>query len=241
MRKAYSSGNFAHVPMMVGATSADIGGKSGFMIAGARDAAAAIADKGVPTWEYRFSYVADSVGQPGAQHASDIPFFLDTQAVKYGDKTTPRDNQVGDTISRYLVNFAKTGDPNGGSLPGWPRYTRDGDQIMDFSAEGKAVAGRDPWGKEIEAGKARLSQATASGRYTTMTTPLGTLLDTPAAKAVLERQVPDVLANPRIGMARGMTLQALQSYVPTLTTEKLRAIDAALAGVAVPAASAADE
>ncbi len=65
--------------------------------------------------------------------------------------------------------------------------------------------------------------------------------DAAAAKAVLERQIPDVLANPRIGVARGMTLQALQSYVPSLTTEKLRAIDAALAGVAVPAASAADE
>lgn len=53
--------------------------------------------------------------------------------------------------------------------------------------------------------------------------------------------MPDVLASPRIGMACGMTLQALQSYVPTLTTEKLRAIDADLAGVAVPAASVPDE
>ncbi|WP_294190209.1 carboxylesterase family protein [uncultured Sphingomonas sp.] len=230
---AYSSGNFARVPTIIGATSADMGGKSGFMIAGARDASAAIADKGVPVWEYRFSYVADSVGQPGAQHATDIPFFFDTQAIKYGDKTTPRDNQVGDTISGYVVNFAKTSDPNGGSLPKWPRYTRAGDQIMDFTADGRAVAQRDPWGADIEAGKARLAAATASGRYNTLTTTLGTLLDNPGAKAVLQRQIPDVLASPQIGMARGVTLEALQSYLPALTDQKLRAIDADLAKVPV--------
>lgn len=43
--KAYSSGAFARVPTTVAATNADIGGKSGLMIAGARDAAAAMVDK----------------------------------------------------------------------------------------------------------------------------------------------------------------------------------------------------
>lgn len=151
--QAYARGDFARVPTIIGATSADIGGKTGFMIAGARDAAAAIADKDVPVWEYRFSYVADSVGQPGAQHATDIPFFFDTQGIKYGTKTAPRDNRVGDTISRYVVNFAKTGDPNGGGLPRWRRYTRSGDQIMDFTADARAVAQRDPWGADIDASK----------------------------------------------------------------------------------------
>ena len=149
--KAYASGAFEHVPMMIGATSADMGGKTGIMVAGARKAAGAIADKGVPVYEYRFSYVAESVGQPGAQHATDIPFFFDTTAIKYGDKTTPRDVAMGKTISAYLANFAKTGDPNGSGLPAWPRYTRAADQIMDFSESGRAVAQKDPWGPEIDA------------------------------------------------------------------------------------------
>lgn len=152
---AYSSGAFARVPMMIGATSADMGGKTGFMVAGARRLAAAVADKGVPVYAYRFSYVAESVGQPGAQHATDIPFFFDTTAIKYGADTTPRDLAMGRAMSAYLANFARTGDPNGPGLPAWPRYSRAEDQIMDFAEDGRAVAQRDPWGAEIDAAASR--------------------------------------------------------------------------------------
>lgn len=151
MGAAYAANRFAHVPVVVGATSADMGGKTGFMIAGARQVAGRLADRRVPVWHYRFSYVADSVGQPGAQHATDIPFFFDTVRVKYGDKTTPRDRAMGQVMSAYVVRFAKTGDPNGPGLPSWPGHTRSGDQLMDFTAQGRAVAGADPWGAEIDA------------------------------------------------------------------------------------------
>ena len=89
--------------------------------------------------------------EPGAQHATDIPFFFDTQAIKYAEKTTARDNAMGKTISAYLVNFARTGNPNGAGLTEWPRYSRAGDQIVDFTDSGKAVAQKDPWGAEIDA------------------------------------------------------------------------------------------
>jgi len=136
---------------MIGATSADIGGKTGFMVAGARSLAAVIADQGVPVFAYRFSYVAESLGEPGAQHATDIPFFFDTQAIKYAQKTTARDNAMGRTMATYLVNFARTGDPNGAGLPEWPRYSRSKDEIVDFAATGQAMAQKDPWGAEIDA------------------------------------------------------------------------------------------
>lgn len=153
---AYKANAFAHVPMMIGATSADIGGRAGPMIAGARNIEAVIAGKGVPVYAYRFSYVAEKqppapAGAPvqdGAGHASDIPFFFNTQAIKYEASTTPRDNAMGKAISAYLVNFAKSGNPNGAGLPAWPRYEPAQDEIMDFSASGKAVAGRDPWGSD---------------------------------------------------------------------------------------------
>ncbi len=148
---AYRTGKFAKVPMMIGATSADFGGKTGFMIAGAHSVSAAIADQGVPVYAYRFSYVAESFAEPGALHATDIPFFFDTQAIKYAEKTTARDNAMGKTISAYLVNFARTGNPNGAGLTEWPRYSRSGDQIVDFADSGKAVAQKDPWGAELDA------------------------------------------------------------------------------------------
>jgi para-nitrobenzyl esterase len=142
--KAYASGKFAHVPVMVGATDADIGGPDGVMVKGARDVAGTLSAAGVPVYAYRFSYVASSNDKPGAAHASDIPFFFDTQAIRYGDVTTARDNHVGHQISDALVAFAKTGDPNGGTLPAWPRYDPAKNVILDFAADGDAKVGRDP-------------------------------------------------------------------------------------------------
>ena len=142
VRAAYASGRFAHVPVMIGATSDDIGGPNGKMIKGARDLASVIADKGVPVLYYRFSYVADSVNGPGikgASHASDIPYFFDTVAIKYGAATTDRDRAVGATISAGLVNFVKRGDPNGKGLPLWPLFTGNDGAMMDFAADGGAA------------------------------------------------------------------------------------------------------
>ncbi|MBY0303133.1 carboxylesterase/lipase family protein [Sphingomonas ginsenosidimutans] len=148
---AYAAGRFVRVPMLIGATSADIGGVTGPMIAGARSAAATISRAGAPVWAYRFSYVPESVRAPGAYHATDIPFFFDNQAIKYGAATTARDQAMGRTISAYLVNFAKRGDPNGPGLPAWPRYAAATDQLMDFTPAATARAGRDPWGPQIDA------------------------------------------------------------------------------------------
>lgn len=135
---AYRADRFRPMPIMIGATSADIGGPDGRMIAGARNLAALFAAKGQPVYAYRFSYVATAVGGTQAYHATDIPFFFDTQAIKYGAQTSPRDDQMGRTISAYLVNFVKTGDPNGRGLTGWPRHDQR-QQLMDFTLNGTAL------------------------------------------------------------------------------------------------------
>jgi para-nitrobenzyl esterase len=141
---SYRSGDFARVPIMIGATSADIGGPTGPMIAGARSLAGTFAGQAVPVWHYRFSYVAQSLNAQGADHATDIPYFFDTTAIKYGAATTGRDIGMGQVISRYVTNFAKTGDPNGAGLPRWPTYDSASDMVMNFSATGEAVLQPDP-------------------------------------------------------------------------------------------------
>ncbi|MBB6505048.1 para-nitrobenzyl esterase [Sphingomonas endophytica] len=148
---AYRSGAFPKIPVMIGATDNDIGGATGYMVAGARQLAGAIARAGAPAYHYRFAYVAEGLGTTGAGHATDIPFFFDTAATKYGGATTPRDRRMARTISAYIVNFAKTGDPNGAGLPRWPRYDPRTDELLDFTAKGEAVARKDPLGPAIDA------------------------------------------------------------------------------------------
>jgi hypothetical protein len=70
--------------------------------------------------------------------------------------------------------------------------------------------------------------------YTTAATPLGELLDNDTTKAVLVKHVPDLVNNPQISMARGMTLKALQAYSPGLSDQTLAAIDTDLAKLPLP-------
>ncbi|MGR4863234.1 hypothetical protein [Caulobacter sp. LARHSG274] len=71
--------------------------------------------------------------------------------------------------------------------------------------------------------------AAAPAAYTTENTEIGALLDDPAAKAVLAKHIPNVVANPGIDQARSMTLKQVQQYSPDLTDEVLAKIDADLA------------
>ncbi|MEO7691532.1 MAG: carboxylesterase family protein [Sphingomonas sp.] len=162
---ALASGRFAHVPLMIGATSNDIGGKAGTMVAGARRLAGIVSGQGVPVYYYRFSYVAQSIrGAHGADHASDIPYFLDTVSIKYGDRTTPRDRAAGLTASAYLVNFVKTGNPNMPGLPLWRNHARATEEMIDFSPEGIAVPGPDPWASAAIVPYRRPAQQSRSGQ-----------------------------------------------------------------------------
>ncbi len=75
-----------------------------------------------------------------------------------------------------------------------------------------------------------LAQAAA---YTTAATEIGTLLDDPAAKAVLDKYIPGFSAGANVEMARAMTLKSVQEFRPEMFTDKLLAdIDAELAKLA---------
>ncbi len=58
---------------------------------------------------------------------------------------------------------------------------------------------------------------------------MGDLLDNPRARAVLERELPELMQNERIEQARPISLVAMQRFAPTLVTdERIAAVNAAL-------------
>lgn len=108
------------------------------MVEPARFVAQALSRVGQPVWEYRFSYVAESMRKewPGAPHATEIPFVFDTARSKYADKLTDADEKAARAVHAYWVQFAKTGNPNGSGLPEWPQYNTDKDVLMNFTNDG---------------------------------------------------------------------------------------------------------
>jgi para-nitrobenzyl esterase len=111
----------------------------------ARHLADEVARGGHPVYFYRFSYVTESTrGQmKGALHSSEISYVFNIPAEVVGDKVTSDDKKMGELASAYWVSFAKTGDPNGGNRPQWPRHDPAVDKVIDFTNEG-VVVGPDP-------------------------------------------------------------------------------------------------
>ena len=64
------------------------------------------------------------------------------------------------------------------------------------------------------------SQApTATAKFSVESTDLGTLMDNPATKAVLDKHLPGLTSNAQIQMARGLTLKALQQFAGDMITD----------------------
>jgi para-nitrobenzyl esterase len=102
---------------------------------------------GQPTWFYRFSYVAEALRNDprwkGTLHGFEIPYTMNIPAAVVGDKVTDADKAMGNLASSYWVSFAKTGDPNGGGRPQWPRHDFSVDRLINFT-DGGAVIEHDP-------------------------------------------------------------------------------------------------
>jgi para-nitrobenzyl esterase len=131
------------------------------MLEPARFVAKTLSGQGRTVYEYRFSYVAESVRQkyPGAMHASEIPFVFDTLRPPYGDKATPQDEKVAQLANAYWAAFAKSGDPNGPSRPRWPAYDASRDELIEFAASGEAISEPDPWKARLDLTEARPDQS----------------------------------------------------------------------------------
>lgn len=141
------------------------------MIEPARHVARALAAAGSPTWEYRFSYVAESKRSflPGALHATEVPFVFDTLGATGVSGLTAEDQAMADEVSRYWMQFAKTGDPNGPGLPQWPQYDATGNVLMNFTNDGP-VSEADPWKERLDLME-KVAERSGSGLRNTATRP----------------------------------------------------------------------
>jgi para-nitrobenzyl esterase len=90
---------------------------------------------------YRFSRVAPSsrAAWGGAAHTSEVPCIFDNTS---GDAL--QFDEIDRTVSRAMadawVQFAKTGNPNGGGLPQWPAYRAPDYRVLDFGDTATVVS-----------------------------------------------------------------------------------------------------
>jgi para-nitrobenzyl esterase len=90
---------------------------------------------------YRFSRVAPSSRSAwgGAAHTSEVPYVFDNTS---GDDAEfdAIDRAVSGAMATAWVQFAKTGNPNGGELPHWPAYRSPDYRLLDFGDTATVVS-----------------------------------------------------------------------------------------------------
>jgi para-nitrobenzyl esterase len=92
---------------------------------------------GLPTYRYVFSRTSKQfpLSTMGAHHGCELAFL-------FGHPATPDDvdTAVVTIMQEYWVNFAAKGDPNGSDLKKWPRFSANGDVLVEIE---NGVAVRD--------------------------------------------------------------------------------------------------
>jgi para-nitrobenzyl esterase len=121
------------VPLMVGFVADDlgVGGTTPEQRAAARERARVTlhiwAARQLPASRRVYTYFFDrAIPWPehpefGAFHSSEILYFFNILTI-LKRPWEPVDRTLADTVSSYITNFAKKGDPNGPRLPPWPAF-----------------------------------------------------------------------------------------------------------------------
>ncbi len=63
----------------------------------------------------------------GNGHGAELPFVFQ---YPFGAPWNDDQKEIGRKIAAYWTNFARTGDPNGDKLPGWPEFNAKTDRVM---------------------------------------------------------------------------------------------------------------
>ena len=81
------------------------------------------------TWKYEFTHGYEPIG---AVHIWELQYVFGTLI---NPATQPADRRLSDQVQEYWVNFARSGDPNGPSLPAWPKVDAR-ESYLDFTSDG---------------------------------------------------------------------------------------------------------
>jgi carboxylesterase type B len=90
----------------------------------------------IPAYTYHWTHPlpGPDVDRYGAFHTSEVPYLLNTLSMS--DRPfSALDHRIADLFSTYIVNFASTGDPNGGGLPEWTPADADTPTTMRIGAD----------------------------------------------------------------------------------------------------------
>ena len=101
----------------------------------------AVTAAGSSGWLYRFDLPSSFMGGTlGAPHGSEVAFTFNYYARPelmlnpWYDSNDPAVRQLAERWSNTVLNFARTGDPNGAGLPHWPPYSADHRAVLILDA-----------------------------------------------------------------------------------------------------------
>ncbi|MBR5636381.1 MAG: carboxylesterase family protein [Pseudobutyrivibrio sp.] len=85
-------------------------------------------DQGVPTYEYYFTKENNSLSN---YHAGELPYAYGN-LWRHPGLYDEEDYKLSETMQKYWVNFAKTGNPNGEGLPKWEMRSANQNKLLQL-------------------------------------------------------------------------------------------------------------
>jgi para-nitrobenzyl esterase len=97
---------------------------------------------GNPAFQYEFARVPPGREARGSIHGLELSYVFGTldRGVRVFSPPPARPNavdaQISEVMQQYWTNFAKTGNPNGGQLPAWPKFVAPSRAYIQFTDAG---------------------------------------------------------------------------------------------------------
>ena len=110
-----------------------------FMTCPTRFAARGAARAGMPTYLYQFTRVLPGGESLGAYHSAEIGYVFGTKESWL--PLEPVDHELSESMARFWVQFAATGNPNVAGLPEWLPYDQATDRHLELGNTIAAGAG----------------------------------------------------------------------------------------------------